>query len=717
MRSEQNLADKHLVVGSIEVLGDVKSGATMEIKKSIDAVKNRITQINRQTEKWWNDLTSDSVITPMEKKILRREYENIKRSQAAVTLQVEALGYEGTAMYAAYIQSYTDLCEYLEATLHLFNEMEADTHIDDIDAFNEFFSDYYYAESLIMIALNLEIISALNFRVLDNLNEQGTTDEIAFYKGGIYMYVDGAWKNIATGNYLGVKTEIVAAEQNGVFFLAGDDFTVTDKLYVNGSALQVNGEDLYISRKYLKGYIYYYADGDWMRENNKRDYKYTAAFADVINVTGELPALFQAGLDNLQDQITDLSDAQSATASSLEDEILARQGQYAAIADDIVRIDDDIDDILDELDSKVDHIPEYLGAQSSDPANPKEGDFYVYKGTTTQYRTNAKIYRYHNNAWEYLAANDSQNRNYYMMALKDILSFTDTQDGYFATLFADSFFSNDATMDSLSVRTIKLYSQGTIQSSNLEYIAETRGLKIDANGNIDANGSMHIKGPVAIGAPLAGNSDFNNYDVVIGTGQSGGRVKVKGHIEATSGSFSGHIEADSGSFHGELDCGMLRVEDTSFRSYLIHVFNKNSDFKGKALYDLLIEWNITYDDQDHTLSDIVSDPTAVGFYKKGIYTYTLSTIRIKRTEVDFWDGLILNRYYDYNIYFNSELIGGFRERINQGGGITDEDVIFTEFGIHQLTYDGLSLFIDAKEYEPYTRNMLWRDENGFLRIS
>ena len=656
MISENNMADKHLVVGSIEVLGDLTSGTTKEIRKTIEAVKEQALQIYRQQNNWWEKLSDDGVITPVEKNILLREMENIRRSFAAIYTQTEELGFIGTLIVRDYIRTYEALRDYIYSDLRLFDDMASDTQLGNRSIFNQMFSNYYYSESFTLIAINQEIAATINFRVLEDLNEPGEENEVALYMGGLYMYVDGAWKAVQTGDYKGALTEITDVKENS-FFLAADDFVVTETLFINGVELYVNNDELGISRLFEKGFIYYCEGGQWWKDEDTRGYRYVAAFADVINVTGHLPALFQDALDDLQDQIDQANTDITNTNRALADEIETRYGQYTIINGDIVRIDGriteiigsisnledvtveikgdvtsisgrvtdvegdldgvglaiegltvdtsdihsqyvDIDDTLDNMEidiggvkvlltdiaddtheietningmnvkisglnddmpgiivditniktgvtninsaidnlerTKVDHLPVYYGATSTPPQNPLEGDYFVYSGTTVTSYTNSWIYRYHNNAWEGLDPTSTAYRNYYMMALEDILLLNNAGPGFFSALFANAFFANDATMNSLATKTIYLRQGGYIQSDNTTYVRESNGTRLDYDGNIDANGDTHIAGKVAVGVSLKNSQgqyqpDFQDYDVVIG-----GDAKITGDITANS---------------------------------------------------------------------------------------------------------------------------------------------------------------------------------------
>lgn len=548
---ENNMADQDLVVRSLKVLKGMDGGAFREIRQGIDSLRKQVFIQAKAQEHYWDDLSDDGIISPPEKQSLRREIENIRRSYSAVTTQAAEYGYTGTLVQLL-TQSHDALFSYVYETLALFDNMSENTPLPDRTLFNSFFSSYYYYESLILIGISTGIIDQINITVLTSLEQTGENNELGIYNGGLYQYTDGAWKSVTTGAYKGPRDELPGVEENA-FFIASDNFYVTDVLWINGEELYINGEALGIKRLYEKGKIYYCQAGVWYAENNLSDWKYAAAFADVVNITGRLPQIFQNAIDAVNARVDAVTASINSTAATLSDEIATRQGQYTIIAGDIVRIDGNIDDIValansryaelnGALGQKISHLPVYFGGSVTDPQNPQEGDFFTYTGATYGNREHTKVYRYNSGKWVGLDPKVTSNRSYYMMALEDILAQNDATNGYFAAIFAQALFTHDATLDTLSTKMVYLRDGGYIQSDNSQYVQGKMGLHIDANGNIDANGSTHIGGKCAIGVPFTGNTDLDNYDVIIG-----GNTKIEGEINAIRGSFGSDCK-----FYGKL---------------------------------------------------------------------------------------------------------------------------------------------------------------------
>ena len=494
--NERNYAGDHMVVGSLEVLGNINSAGITEIRRNVDLIQKQTEMAYRQQNEYWKELSSDGVITPLEKQQLLKEMRSITQSQAAIVLQARSVGMEGSQFVQDYLAVYNDLYSYLYTTLKLFDDMEMSTEIPDRATFNGYFTSYYYDESFVYIALSKGLLNSLNITVLSSLSDEGTEGELGLYKGNLYQYTDGEWKHVATGDYKGALTSLPTAQQDS-FFLAADDFILVEALYVNDEPLYVNSYELGVNRLYRKGYIYYCQDGKWYEESDKTNYRYVAAFADVLNITGELPQVFQDALDDLQEQINELD------------------------------------------------FPTYKGLSNIDPLNPTEGDFYVYSGTTTAVRRKSDIYRYENGDWVRLDPLESQNSTYYMQALQDILTLNNSDNGYFAALFAQALFANNAFLYALSTKILTLREGGYIQSENYDTDnPETEGFRLDHDGNIDANGDTHIAGNVAIGVPLKNNPDFSMYNTVIGGNTLLKDVNIKGNaIIETDVLIQGNIDS------------------------------------------------------------------------------------------------------------------------------------------------------------------------------
>lgn len=700
---EENKADTALIVKSLKVLGNIEGGGLYEIKKSIEAVRRQSVTNAKQVEKYWESLSSDGIITSLEKQSLKREMANIERSESAITTQAAALGYSGEIL-DDYVATYEALYTYIFETLRLFDDMEKETLIDDRAGFNSLFSNYFYSESFVMLAITQGILDTVNIRVLSNLMESGEEGETALYHGGLYQYTDGRWKAISTGNYKGARDELPAPEEDS-FFLASDDFVTNEVLIVNGTELLVNGTELLLSRQYLKGYIYYVQEGVFYVEADKSNWRYAAAFADVLNVTGELPQIFQDGLDALQEQIDATNQNLSETAATLQDEIATKQGKYTIIDGDLVLIDEAIQEIVDRaneqaqdisdvetsLSTKISHLPEYLGPKLQNPSSGMlEGDFYLYIGNSEDY---LKIRRWNSTqeTWETLSHTEQAYRNYYMIALEDIFAQEQLSTGTFSALFAQSFWTACADIDTLDVQTIYLREYGAIQSANATYVSEDTGLRIDADGNIDANGNTHLgassTNKVAIGVSLynsQGNleADFNDYDTVIG-----GKVLFKNDV---------------------------RIEDSEIITSTFECINRTPGERVDtypAGYKMTMELtggNGTYNDISFkygvhrtawsgggyvNVPELQFDPN-----HRPVYWITYKTVYVPPS--------VTEKYTLYND--NDEIVADI------GNAVLAYDLVYT----YTIALNSkIMKFKNIPNNPPIESGLLWVDENGFLKLS
>lgn len=483
---ERNYAGDHVVVGSLDVLGDLNSKGLKSVRRDVKLLQNTQLNINSKIDSYWADLSADGVITPVEKKALKKEWEGIAQSYAALYQEASQKQLLNQPYWIDYQEAYDALKKCIFTDEKLFDLMESTTVLQDKDAFDEYFEEYYYAQQFINLAITTGLIDKLGLRALTSLEEEGTNGELAFYRGELYQYVEDTWVKIGTQTYLGIvnqMSDLPTEKQEGQYFLAGQVFTVKCELQVNSKILKVNNKILMV--KYLEfteaGTILYWSNDRW-NIADEDDPRYIAVMADYITVTGGLPALLVNELQQVLPQI-------------------------------------------------IPPNPQYLGVFSTAPSYPNKGDYFLYSGINVGNWHKARIYRYTGTQWEELDPDDDGLSDYYMNALQDILILEAAGDGYFSTIFCNAFFSNKASINALKVQTIYLKNNGNIQSEQTTYTAGVTGLKIDANGNIDANGSVHIKGPCAIGTSL---SNVGTHNVVIE-----GDVKIGGDT-----TFSGTIDTE-----------------------------------------------------------------------------------------------------------------------------------------------------------------------------
>lgn len=515
---QENMADKSLVVGDIQVLGKLGGKSVKKIIKDIEAVKNQTLAFRKEIVDFWSEISDDYFVSPEEKVILKREFQNVKRSYAALLAQALTQNLTGELYFVQYTNVTEELTYYLNNELRLFDDMNNGTDIPDREVFNKHFSDYYYSEKFCQIALATGIMGNLGFRVLENLDEPGNENEIALYRGQIYQYVNGKWETVGLEGYQGTRTTLPKASENQ-YFLSKDDFAVAIPLYINGKPLLINNANMTLKRKFKKGLIYLFQGNKWIELTDTSDYRYVVALVDYISVTGELPGAFQQAIDNA------IKELEEKIYKSLDEEIEERKGQLTIIDGRIVRIDEDIKQNIEDIEridgTTIKHLPVYFGLQFKDPEDAIEEDYYVWAGTTTATRIKGDIYVLREGEWQHVEPRSGDGASMYQIALDDILSLN--LPNSFGALFADAFFAHQATIDVLGTQTIKIRTGGAIQSDI--YIANSRGTHLDTDGNLDANGNTHIGGTLKVDGDttIGGNVKID-----------GNNVEVTGKINATS---------------------------------------------------------------------------------------------------------------------------------------------------------------------------------------
>lgn len=518
---ENNMADQDVIVHSLRVLSDIKNPALTQLKRDINSIKNSAISIATRTDKFWQALSEDDVITPLEKKIIKREMENIANSYTALYTQAVAEHYETAEFFTDYMATYNALRNYLYYTIKLFDNMEENTEVDR-DEFNEFFSDYYYSENFAIVSMTVGVIANIGFKVLTSLEDEGEEGEIGLYLGALYQYIDDEWKIINRELYFG-KSAVLPPEMQGRYFLCTADVLLDDYFYVNDDPLELNGEILKVYTQYNNGIIYVFEDNTWLRKEPDEDYRYLVAIGDYYSIKNALPEI-------MKEEVISITRNSNGT--------------------------------------------DYYGPLTVPPQNPNEGDFFLYIGETSAGEDpewiKYELYIYRNGDWERLDEDEFQNRDYFMRALQDILTNAPATTGYFSTAFCNAFFANQASINALSTKVIYLDVGGVIRSKENEYSPYEHGLMIDAEGNIDANENTHIGGFCNID----GNVNIGGNTSISGDMDFGGNVNLSGRTVITGDAH----------FTGDIDSGPLYLSSTSPTPITI-TYHAGEEYPERSLYD------------------------------------------------------------------------------------------------------------------------------------
>ena len=163
--------------------------------------------------------------------------------------------------------------------------------------------------------------------------------------------------------------------------------------------------------------------------------------------------------------------------------------------------------------------------------------------------------------------------------------------GYFSTAFCNAFFANQASINALSTKVIYLDTGGALRSKETEYIYHTKGLLIDAAGNIDANGSTHIGGNLAIdgAAQISGNCTISGATQITGNCNIGGNATFNGTINTSKECIAAGFELTG------LQPGLISLRDLSVENetkYWLCPASGRIRFMG-GVYSENLEGNVT----------------------------------------------------------------------------------------------------------------------------
>lgn len=164
----ENFADKRIVVGQLEVLGDIGGSSMRTLKTTVNANQLKLATITQNQEQFWKDMANDSVITPPEKKSLKMEWNTLDQTYTAICELAEELSI--TPFIYSLTVRYEDLRHYLFDELKLFDVMSEDTDIPSREIFEEKFNAYYREQTN---AQNLVTTYQAKGEVLEVIEEQG----------------------------------------------------------------------------------------------------------------------------------------------------------------------------------------------------------------------------------------------------------------------------------------------------------------------------------------------------------------------------------------------------------------------------------------------------------------------------------------------------------------------------------------------------------------
>lgn len=445
VETERNMRGEHLVVQSLEVLEDFSGKAAKTISRNIDGVRERLFSVASRADKFYQDAAADGIITPEEKKTLKRDFGELRRVYLAILQQAEIKGLSDDPRITGLTTVYSALYTYLYSTIKVFDDMQANTVITSSDDMNAYYDAYYDAQMFAQAVLTQTALAYV--RVLSSLSEPGLSDELGYYGGQLYRYVvNEGWQAVSSGDYMGVVTSAASLTETkeGSFFLAGASFAVAlYRITADAGVIATgSGDHIAVSVRAVKGDVWACSGGIWRRVPDRNDWRYVIATNDLIALGEPISPMLEGHVRSLAE-----SAAQEVAGGT------------------------------------------YLGPRTADPGSPSPRDFFLYVGNTTAARKNGFIYKWTRTgaqgyAWTELSSEDSSNYRCYMDALADMLR-EDSQSletGRFSVVFARSLAAMSAMIETLMTSTLILKSGGVFKS---EIFNEYTGFQLNADGRFE----------------------------------------------------------------------------------------------------------------------------------------------------------------------------------------------------------------------------------------
>lgn len=298
----ENKAEYELVVGSLKVLKDTSGSGMEKIKRSIEAVNQNVNSFIAKQDRYWDEVASDNIITPVEKAELKREYNIIEQTYTSIIAAATAGSILLSDEIQDYIDKYSALRTYLFSTLKVFDIMSENTIVGDPSEFNKMYKEYYDSEFTAQKKVTSN--EAAGVRKLSSLYEAGSEDEVAIYNGIVYVYKSGTWIKANTEDYLGVYKSATPDNKEGCYFLCGQDFLVVTRLRLSKGFLKMSdGKRLATNITFKKGKIYLCNGPAWKIIENKDDWRYIVATNDLVDMNENIsPSLETATVGKVYEE-------------------------------------------------------------------------------------------------------------------------------------------------------------------------------------------------------------------------------------------------------------------------------------------------------------------------------------------------------------------------------------------------------------------------------
>ena len=183
----EDKSNKALTVGSLNVLGGIKSDALTAIHTHLQTQDGVQSRIIADMQKLHESISADGVITANEKQMLKKELFIIESEYPLIITKSEATKKSKTDI-EAYKEAFQKLQHYIYSELKVFDSMQTALEIER-NTFNAFFAAYYSSRSL------LQITQDESTKFLPSLEVQGDYEnQIGTFQGRLYRWTAGKWE-------------------------------------------------------------------------------------------------------------------------------------------------------------------------------------------------------------------------------------------------------------------------------------------------------------------------------------------------------------------------------------------------------------------------------------------------------------------------------------------------------------------------------------------
>lgn len=216
MLQQNDRSGEKLVVGSLEVIQEFKSSGLTRIESKIDMLDNKMTTEHLKTNDYWSALSDDCILTPVEKKTLKTNLEAEATQYAAIMAEAEKANAKNAKEVKEYDSYYKTFLNYIYNQLHCFDDMSANTEINDKETFNKMFADLQKYKQAAIDRIALENAKTAAHEIskdeidIDHKGEYlgrvsvfpPTTADGVIHKGDWFVW-EAATQTVAEGQVLG----------------------------------------------------------------------------------------------------------------------------------------------------------------------------------------------------------------------------------------------------------------------------------------------------------------------------------------------------------------------------------------------------------------------------------------------------------------------------------------------------------------------------------